>query len=488
MNYADFDWGTTSAEYIELFAQENFIDRTYEKFYKIKKDDIIVDIGANYGSFSYSLIDAKPKHVFCLEPSNNIFNTLEKNLRDLPCTLLNKGISYKNSDEVKVIDDASYIYDHDGDSFAAITFESLLKDYAIDKVDFLKFDCEGGEAHIFTKENAELIKSSVKNIAGEYHITNTPNSVINFITFRDNYLLDLRGTDRLRVYERDGRDITEEIFDDSFLYAFEEWWAVNNPYKGQFLIYASFKYEELKSIPVIGTTVIDNSFDVSALLMSIDFPVDNFVIINNGGERLKKELDNVRKIKHYFVKNIKVVHMPANIGSAGAWNLIIKSYAASQFWIIANDDISFTPGLLEEMFSILKNNNKIGMVHPNAGDVGLGTWDLFGIHERTIIELGLFDENTYPIYCEDSDYAMRMINKDVKKVVGLNHTHIDRGIQKYSDTLKKISDMNIQYLNKKWGTGWRLLKPNSMPFQSDDKQVSYSVYDLKFIREKYTEL
>lgn len=262
MNYADFDWGVTTAEYIELFAQENFIDRTYERFYKIKKDDIVLDIGANYGSFSYSLTDAKPKHIFCLEPSNTIFNTLEKNLSNLPCTILNKGISNIDSDNVKIIDDADYIYDHDGDTFATITFKSLMKDYAIDNVDFLKFDCEGGELHIFTKENAELIKRSIKNIAGEFHIVNTPNSVTSFIEFRDNYLLNLRGTDRLHVYERDGRNITEEIFDDSFLYAFEEWWQTNNPYKGQFLIYANFKNNELKS-----TT--NNSLNSESLLTDV---------------------------------------------------------------------------------------------------------------------------------------------------------------------------------------------------------------------------
>lgn len=484
MNYENFDWGVTSAEYIDLFTKENFIDKTYERFYKVKKDDIILDIGANYGSFSYSLTDAEPKHIYCLEPSNVIFNTLEKNLRNLPCTFLNKGISYAN--EVKIIsnNDANYIYHHDGDSFDTITFESLMKDYSIDKVDLLKFDCEGGEAYIFTKENVELIKKSIRNIAGEYHITNTPNSVTKFIEFRDNYLLDLRGTDNLHVYERDGRDITEEIFDDNFLYAFEEWWAINNSYKGQFILYASFKCDELESIPVIGTTVIDNSFDVSSLLMSIDFPVDNFVIINNGGDKLKKELDDICSIKHYFIKNIKVVHMPLNIGLAGAWNLIIKSYIDLPFWIIANDNISFTPGLLEEMFSVLKNN-KVGMVHPKAGNIGLGTWDLFGIHERTIIELGLFDENTYPMYCEDSDYAMRMINKDIKKVIGLKHTHIERETRIYSKTLEKISDMNIRYLNEKWGANWRLLKPNSTPFENTEKRVSYSTYDLKTARRKY---
>ena len=77
------------------------------------------------------------------------------------------------------------------------------------------------------------------------------------------------------------------------------------------------------------------------------------------------------------------------------------------------------------------------------------------------------------------------LNKNIKKVIGLKHTHIDRSIQVYSKSLEHISNMNIQYLNKKWGPGWRSLKPNSMPFQNTEKQVNYTVYDLNTIRHKY---
>ena len=241
MNYENFDWGPTYKEYIDLFTEENFIDRTYERFYKIKEDDIVVDVGANVGSFVYSLKDTKPKHVFCLEPSNTAFRTLEKNLDTFSCTLINKGISGIDTDYNIINPNADYIYNHIGSMFSTITFDTLIKDYNIEKVDFLKFDCEGGEAFIFTKENASMIKRIVKNIAGEYHIVGVPNSIENFIEFRDNYLLALRGTEHLHIYERDGACVTEQIFDNDFLHAYEAWWRNNNPYKGQFIVYANLK-------------------------------------------------------------------------------------------------------------------------------------------------------------------------------------------------------------------------------------------------------
>ena len=241
MNYTDFDWGPTHEEYVELFTKENFVDRTYEQLYKIKESDVVVDIGANVGSFIYSLKDVKPKHVFCLEPSNIIFKTLEKNLKTFSCTLINKGISGVDTDYNIINPETDYIYHHAGNMFSTIRFDTLVKDYNIETIDFLKFDCEGGEIFIFTKENRDIIQKTVKNIAGEYHIVGIPNSVESFIEFRDNYLLSLRGTEYLRVYERDGTDVTERIFNNDFLYAYEVWWRNNNPYKGQFMVYANFE-------------------------------------------------------------------------------------------------------------------------------------------------------------------------------------------------------------------------------------------------------
>lgn len=255
-------------------------------------------------------------------------------------------------------------------------------------------------------------------------------------------------------------------------------------------------------IPVIGTAVVNSSFWVSRLLMSIDYPVENFVIINNNGRgELDDDLNNIVNIKHRYIDTIKVVHMPANIGCAGAWNLIIKCYMNAPYWIITNDDVAFNPGLLEEIREKILEPN-VATVHPNAGDFDVGAWDLFAIHERTIQELGLFDENTYPAYCEDADYIMRIHNKKMRKIVGLKHSYLHgtgdakdyytHGSQtkKTETSLENIllmaNEMNIHYLTRKWGPGWRNVSPNHLPFTNEEKDISYSLYDLDFVRKKYT--
>ena len=255
-------------------------------------------------------------------------------------------------------------------------------------------------------------------------------------------------------------------------------------------------------IPVIGAAVVNSTYWISRLLMSIDYPVENFVIINNNGRgQIDEELDRLTKMKHKYVDNIKVVHLPSNIGCAGAWNLIIKCYMLAPYWIIANDDVAFGPGLLKEMVDTLNSDPVIGMIHPNAGDFGIGAWDLFLIRENVVKIFGLFDENTYPAYCEDADYIMRMAHRPIRKVVSLQKTymHGDADSSKYyengsqtqkneqglKEKLDHSNELNIEYLTKKWGPNWRNLNPTFDVFEGQSNPISMTTWDLEFVRRKH---
>jgi len=259
----------------------------------------------------------------------------------------------------------------------------------------------------------------------------------------------------------------------------------------------------MDSIPVIGAPVVTNPYWVHRLIMSVDYPVDEFVIINNNGRgEIDEELDKLKLLSHRFIKKIKVVHMPANIGCAGAWNLIIKSYMMAPYWIIVNDDVAFNSGLLKEMVEIVNNDPVVGMIHPNAGDFDLGSWDLFLMRDIIVKDFGLFDENTYPAYCEDADYLMRFAHRPIKKVVGLNHSymHGDGDGKDYyeagSQTRKSNKDLeeklllanelNIDYLTEKWGEGWRNMVPSYIPYENQNIPITYTKYDLDFVRKKHT--
>jgi len=127
-----------------------------------------------------------------------------------------------------------------------------------------------------------------------------------------------------------------------------------------------------ESIPVIGTAIVNNPYWLHRLFMSIDFPVDDFVVFNNNGRgQITGEVEALHRLSNPHVKRVHVTHMPSNIGCSGAWNLIIKSFMKAPYWVISNHDVMFEPGFLEEMHEKAKDP-EVGTVHGSGGG-----WDIF---------------------------------------------------------------------------------------------------------------
>jgi hypothetical protein len=100
----------------------------------------------------------------------------------------------------------------------SIKFDSLVKEYGITKIDFLKTDCEGGEYNIFTEKNFDWIKNNVRKISGEWHLHNeeTKNK---FRKFRDLYLNEFTNH---QVFSVDGTDIKWDLWNDHFIEYYSE--------------------------------------------------------------------------------------------------------------------------------------------------------------------------------------------------------------------------------------------------------------------------
>jgi hypothetical protein len=256
----------------------------------------------------------------------------------------------------------------------------------------------------------------------------------------------------------------------------------------------------MTKIPVIGTAVVNSSFWVSRLVMSVDFPVERFVIINNNGRgEIDDQLDALVRIKHNFIDRIEVCHLPANLGVSGAWNLIIKCSMNAPYWIIVNDDVAFGRGLLEEFHKTVEADSEVGVVHAHEGQFNVGSWDVFLIRDHIIKKYGLFDENTYPAYNEDADYIMRFLNDMPKRVMSLsgNYMHgmgnkdqyFEHGGQTRKtdpalvDKINANNELTIEYMTSKWGPHWRTCYPTK-PYGKDGLPLSYWNYDLEFVRKK----
>jgi autotransporter strand-loop-strand O-heptosyltransferase len=209
----NFDWGWMDkgsdngdyhkhAMYNEIFEQ-----RLYEQFFEVEKGDIVLDLGASVGPFTYSILHKKPKHVFCVEPSESEFTTLIKNTLGHPVTHINKGLFETNG-----------IVEHDelfgGEThMESITFDRLVRLYGLNRIDFVKTDCEGGEYEMFKIENLPFIKQNVKKIVGEWHLC-SPENKVKFRNFRDNILTQF---DKYEVFSVDGVNIKWNLWNEEFI-------------------------------------------------------------------------------------------------------------------------------------------------------------------------------------------------------------------------------------------------------------------------------
>jgi len=210
----DFNWGNLHQSMVDTLKKEFTDSNLYETIYKVKKGDIVVDVGASTGIFTHIILPQKPKHVFCLEPSKVNFPFLVQNTLGHPVTPVNKAIGKGNgfSDW-----NNGAIYADEG-IYETITFNTFIKRFGIEKIDFLKTDCEGGEYDIFNDDNIDFLLNNVGCIVGEWHLGHYYEKPL-FKNFRDKYLSRFKS---VKVYSVDGIDITWDLGNDHFIEYYQQ--------------------------------------------------------------------------------------------------------------------------------------------------------------------------------------------------------------------------------------------------------------------------
>jgi FkbM family methyltransferase len=152
----------------------------YHYFLKsvIKKNDVIIDIGANLGYFSlyFSRWAGSDGTVYAVEPVENVRKVLErnarnyKNIRIFPYALgeFNKDIEIVNASRKYkgfiasgsnfVNDESKMVNDEDIDRFNAVMRKGSELFGGLSKIDFIKCDVEGYETHIIPEMESLLKK------------------------------------------------------------------------------------------------------------------------------------------------------------------------------------------------------------------------------------------------------------------------------------------------------------------------------------------
>ncbi len=221
-NFENFDWGTLQQnKWFFNILQEEFSGRnTYQRFFDVEENDVVFDIGSSAGPFAYQVARNNPKEIHCFEPEPVLFETLEKNMSQINNTkvVLNKlaiaGVDGEFSTTGLYNPEEKEMNSQSAVSVDAKTFMTYVREHNIERIDFMKLDCEGGEYDIFNDENMEWILKNVKKIAGEWHLT-TPEQKAKFTHFKNTYL---KTFSKFRIFSMHGYEVTHALWlpDDQF--------------------------------------------------------------------------------------------------------------------------------------------------------------------------------------------------------------------------------------------------------------------------------
>lgn len=197
------------------------------------------------------------------------------------------------------------------------------------------------------------------------------------------------------------------------------------------------------SIPVLIVPVLNRPDLLEAMLRSVDTPVERLIVIDNSRHG---ETSAAIDWDHWQgERTILACHH--NLGVAASWNLGVKLSPKARWWAFANSDLVYHPGDLERFAAY---------VDANPGVTLFPDFTTFGVTPSAFDDIGWFDENFIPAYCEDNDFYYRAQLAQVP-LVGLpaspSHTASAtiRSDPHYRDENGRTYPQNVHYYRLKWG-------------------------------------
>jgi len=192
-------------------------------------------------------------------------------------------------------------------------------------------------------------------------------------------------------------------------------------------------------IPAIVVPILNRYDLLERLLVSIDYPVGYFLLIDNNPKSDFVLMTNEHVKEQYHLR------MPSNLGVPTSWNLGIKSLPYCDYWLIVNNDAYFPKGSLQ-MFA---ENSSSGRLLLSGGQP---PWCAFSIGADIVKIVGLFDEGIYPAYYEDNDYMRRMNFHNFpihQSNIPVNHDNSSTISSGYSEQNSRTFSNNMLYYDNK---------------------------------------
>lgn len=197
----------------------------------------------------------------------------------------------------------------------------------------------------------------------------------------------------------------------------------------------------------IGIPVLNRLDLLRNCLERIDYPSDLTVVNNNS-----HDFSFDRQLGELAQEFGLTVHRPGrNMGVAASWNWLVRTALerGHELAVIGSNDTFLEPGSLAAFANLPKDDN-VAVWH-------LSNWDFFAIGRRSMERVGWFDENFYPAYKEDQDFAYRCELAGLKRIpvpsasaatVGSATLKSSRAYQLRNATSHHL---NTLYYHRKWG-------------------------------------
>jgi FkbM family methyltransferase len=160
---------------------EIFVDDCYVREITLPSNPVVVDIGGFVGDFSlYAVKRLNARRVIVYEPSPRNWALLLKNIANNQCEdriePVNKAVTDGGNvmmnvdapDEYQCMVSAYRPSEQPLSLVRGISLAQLLREHAVESVDLLKIDCEGGEFAILESTRSDVF-SRIRNIVFEYH-------------------------------------------------------------------------------------------------------------------------------------------------------------------------------------------------------------------------------------------------------------------------------------------------------------------------------
>jgi len=154
----------------------------------VKENDIVFDIGAHIGFFSYFASQKGAKEVYAFEPNPYVFEILKKHAEMWSDKIkpFEIALSFQNG-EVELFvhekiglgstilqnrENSSLKFNRYNESIRVktMTLDSFVKEYNVERVDFIKIDAEGSEREILKGAKETIKKFKPRMAIAAYHL------------------------------------------------------------------------------------------------------------------------------------------------------------------------------------------------------------------------------------------------------------------------------------------------------------------------------